>query len=96
MTYFIARKLRLEYYFLSNNNGYKLRRFVTSTSVTKLVIHVDLMLRMHCINLQYEHVLFLYVSCIQNVEQKTKKNGLDYSVFIVDMISSQCFAFDNI
>ena len=28
--------------------------------------------------------------------KKQKKNGLDYSVFIVDMISSQCFAFDNI
>ena len=48
MTYFIALKLRLEYYFfLLNNNGYKppqdlnhKLRFVTSTSVTKLVIYL--------------------------------------------------------
>ena len=42
MTYFIALKLGLEYFYMLNSNGYnllnhKLRKFVTSTSVTKLV-----------------------------------------------------------
>ena len=45
MTYFIALKLRLEYFFFVkitmdiNLLNHKLRRFVTSSSVTKLVIH---------------------------------------------------------
>ena len=39
MSYFIVLKLRLEYYYLLDNNGMNLLNLVTSVEVTKTILH---------------------------------------------------------